>query len=1113
MMQQIDKTKWAGRIAKISYLFTTFLLMPFFSWAQEGSDYITPKLPQIIAASPEAASLGQYGEVPINLSLGQINYTVPIYTIKVGDFEYPLTLSYGYGGFRPDTDPGMVGMGWTANFGGAIIRQLKGMPDEQPEGYFTHGATFANLSSETETKQAELLTWAAEGIVDTRPDKFIINTPVLGGSFRFHTDKKAVFSEHRNYIVSHNNNLASIGITDDRGILHEFNGGDTEYTRNFSSGDDETDYTSSWMVSKVTIPGGKGTIDFQYRDYDFVAEYFTKTYNVKSTTPWNNSREASLRQSSTETQSKLLERIDFPNGYITFSHDISLKPTNTEYMGGSYTYSTPQAKLGSVSIFNIDGVLINRYTFNYYDDGYYFFLKSVIKEGVNGNKEDYYSFNYYDLDEVPANRISSNRTDLWGIYNGIDFDENDVVSSLNPNFAKGRVGALKQIIYPTKGITEITYEPNDISRSESYYDSSNPVYDETEFAEVNYDDCAPYCDDFPSESKGVYIPFSQTVQITLEVDVSSTQSVATSGLKKDGTYITYNQSNGSTGLVKLYATEESLGDNESRHFLQTYEVTLSQGTYILFTEVGEGNEDGANFAKAIIKYRQVPYPQDPIANNITVGGIRVAQTESCPGTGNCTTTKYKYLSGYTQNPGTSSGFLTELYPRFKSLTVKHEDIIVGPNSLLQLLDNGELFYILGFEDKLETSNYNTYSESYLPMTPLTISSSHVLYTRIEIIKYDEAIGKVVKEFSTFDKSFDPTGSSKLFPDLYTDFDFKQGKVLKEEIFENSGGTLQTKQTITNDYGESLFGQSGQVFDCKVMRYPKIRTGYKGSYSLTESMVSSYTMESVVHKTKAYRPSSTTTELTEENGTVSTSVSYTYDSETGLTSETSQLNSNGSTTSSKTYYPNNSSQLTGLNQSVIDGLTTQNRVATPIQIEQVVKGANNSILAKVTQRTNYKNWDNDNPVTIETRILPETVQAAKGSLALEERIAYYDYDKNGNPTEIGKTGDALRISFLWGYNNTLPVAKIVGVGYADITVSGVKNLGSGGLSESQAEQLRAIPGAMVTTFTYDPLIGMTSQTDQNGYTTYYEYDDFGRLKLTRDQDGNILSMNEYHYKGQ
>lgn len=66
-------------------------------------------------------------------------------------------------------------------------------------------------------------------------------------------------------------------------------------------------------------------------------------------------------------------------------------------------------------------------------------------------------------------------------------------------------------------------------------------------------------------------------------------------------------------------------------------------------------------------------------------------------------------------------------------------------------------------------------------------------------------------------------------------------------------------------------------------------------------------------------------------------------------------------------------------------------------------------------------------------------------------------------------------------------------------------------QNELAKLRNLPNTFVTTFTYKPLVGMTTQTDANGKTTTYEYDSFNRLKLIRDFNGNILKTFDYKYK--
>lgn len=58
---------------------------------------------------------------------------------------------------------------------------------------------------------------------------------------------------------------------------------------------------------------------------------------------------------------------------------------------------------------------------------------------------------------------------------------------------------------------------------------------------------------------------------------------------------------------------------------------------------------------------------------------------------------------------------------------------------------------------------------------------------------------------------------------------------------------------------------------------------------------------------------------------------------------------------------------------------------------------------------------------------------------------------------------------------------------------------------------AMQNVMITSFTHKPLVGITSQTDPTGWVTYYEYDNFGRLKYVKNNEGEYLNKYDYHYK--
>jgi YD repeat-containing protein len=65
-----------------------------------------------------------------------------------------------------------------------------------------------------------------------------------------------------------------------------------------------------------------------------------------------------------------------------------------------------------------------------------------------------------------------------------------------------------------------------------------------------------------------------------------------------------------------------------------------------------------------------------------------------------------------------------------------------------------------------------------------------------------------------------------------------------------------------------------------------------------------------------------------------------------------------------------------------------------------------------------------------------------------------------------------------------------------------------------DDIRVFPSdAQMSSFSYNPLVGVTGETDPSGRTVTSEYDGFSRLNITRDNDKNILKKICYSYAGQ
>jgi hypothetical protein len=142
---------------------------------------------------------------------------------------------------------------------------------------------------------------------------------------------------------------------------------------------------------------------------------------------------------------------------------------------------------------------------------------------------------------------------------------------------------------------------------------------------------------------------------------------------------------------------------------------------------------------------------------------------------------------------------------------------------------------------------------------------------------------------------------------------------------------------------------------------------------------------------------------------------------------------------------------------------------------------------------------------------------------------YIYYSDGNLKESYSHKTNIYTTYLWSYQGQYPVAEVQNVTWNQVQGAlGEEFLSSLSVavepSVNDLIKLSTIkthfPSAIVTTYTYKPLVGMTSKTDSRGVATYYEYDSFGRLKATyigeKDENGNetkklVTGTYRYHYK--
>ncbi|MDE5418452.1 DUF6443 domain-containing protein [Labilibaculum sp. DW002] len=160
-----------------------------------------------IMPSPTAASLVRNATASPNLYTGAVNVSVPLYTLPAQGMSIPIGMVYQSNGVKVNEKNGPLGMTWALQGGGAVARIVRGYPDEfngsiheetwkenspskkknkkkklkgfwhidPPTDYATNEDSYNTIIDHTDGIKDEL--W------DTQPDKYYFSAPGLSGSF------------------------------------------------------------------------------------------------------------------------------------------------------------------------------------------------------------------------------------------------------------------------------------------------------------------------------------------------------------------------------------------------------------------------------------------------------------------------------------------------------------------------------------------------------------------------------------------------------------------------------------------------------------------------------------------------------------------------------------------------------------------------------------------------------------------------------------------------------------------------------------------------------------------------------------------------------------------
>ncbi len=1089
----------------------------------------------IVPPSPEVSALLEYSLPEVDHCTGEPNINLPVYTIREGNLELPISVAYQSGGVRVSQKPSTAGLGWRLNCAAAIGRTVMGKPDDMNRAnmrglmFLTDNSKkFRNnlLAIEAEHNpfdinylQGEyeatsiLGTEYYEGKADLANDIFQIGGCGLNATVIYDYSSgnpKPTVSSPQGLIVEGTPVSRSFKVVNAQGKTFIF--GEREYARftgNYGSPQltqqlDSARYVSAWHLSCIAGQNGD-SIKFKYTERP--GRYHDGGYQYHNYLSDN--------------------RVGVAPGFQTGCHSAVYYPkvlseieSRSTIVKLHYSSQTSVDLLTSIEIYAKEGspTLLRTIRFNYGRPDFHS-QDTSSRSGqmllsISDNGDKIYEFDYYDT-PYSYNTVEYNAQDFGGFYNGQD-DNDWLVGEVNRSGASNRDVApmyapylsLKSIKFPTGGLTEFVWESHDVG----YINSGAVKNGEGTGAYTSYETftlCALTnpnlrnlrIDNF-AVGKGTRVKLDLTKYFCMaEINYLTSEYEEEHFFDLHSRYpkVVFYKDGKTDKFHTFYIDRKTI----EAHGSAPFELSLAEGIYTVALEnptdvaraednlIREFNFSGSPAGRVHIYVEKSTQAQTAETNKKIWSGLRIKRMVSY----SLSDTLYHDFL-YPELDGSQSSGVAKSQPYFTNTWYYGTSNPDVPGELWAEIETTGTVAFANTPVAEPDVQYRKTATALGRREWFNAGSSYLASSR-KGFEFTTAADAGCQDFNyTPYLGCQPVGAR-----MNTSMAFRRGLPKRSYLplaegysetewyynifIDDEPPTFTTEPFVISDYSTAPYDRSGSCKFYGIGQYTMF------PYNITvkeENIVSD--RGAVFRKKYGYFFDSFTTRPDFGNRRY----------------ERVLLADGDSVTTYFTYRP-----LSG------------NFYSSDVESAVCVK--DNKIISAI--RTQYKAGTSLPEATFTlSNNQADAAEYISGSQATTQKLKNlisrplytYQYDSGGRLIQINLQGRVLA-SYLWGYRGAYPVIEAVGVSYESLKASAgsvlVQSLteGSTGFTASALTELRdrlqnAFPSNPIFGFTYHWLFGMLSKTDARAHTRTFEYDHRGRLSSISDINNFIIHQYVY-----